>query len=243
MTELGTLAVVGTASSRPGQDGFQSLLDGLDGSVLTRAKQHGWEPLYLYAADLGTAGLLAAAEPADAVVLMGGEDVDPRLYNGPLDYPGAGHWQPAADAAEIELILRCFHRGTPLLGLCRGLQVMNVACGGTLIQHLGPDSVHGTPLGVPMPREPVTIAAGSLLSPLAGPDGRTVVAHDHHQAIGRLANRLEAIAWADDGVIEAVVAPGHPAFAVQWHPEDLAAPRADLDGVLDILAGLLEWAP
>ncbi|MDR1808606.1 MAG: gamma-glutamyl-gamma-aminobutyrate hydrolase family protein [Propionibacteriaceae bacterium] len=238
----GQLAVVGVASRRPGRDAYQSLLDGLDGSVITRAAQHGWDPLYLYAADLGTAGLLAATENAAAVVLMGGEDVDPRLYDGPVDYPGGGHWEPAADAAEIELILRCSRRGVPLLGLCRGLQVLNVAYGGSLIQDLGP-GLHGTPLDQPMPRHPVTIAANSILAPLAGPDGRATVAHDHHQAVDRLADRLQAIAWADDGVIEAVVAPGSPIVAVQWHPEDLAAPRADLDGVLDILATLAGSPP
>ncbi len=125
-------------------------------------------------------------------------------------------------------------RGLPVLGVCRGLQVMNVALGGTLIQHL-PDVVghegHSPTPGT-MGEHKVTIGEGpSTLAGILG-TGAIVVPTHHHQGIGTLAQALTATAWAEDGTIEAVEMDAPFALGVQWHPEagdDLALFDALID--------------
>ena len=112
----------------------------LVGGVLRAAEADGWTVSRL-AADSGTDALLAATERADAVVLVGGEDIAPRFYGGSGGYPHESLHRETADAAQLALVHRAIERGLPLLGICRGLQIVNVALGGTLIQDLG-DSGH-----------------------------------------------------------------------------------------------------
>ena len=131
--------------------------------------------------------------------------------------------RPARDAAEVALFGAALESGVPVLGICRGLQVMNVALGGTLIQHL-PDAVgHSeghSPAPGTMAEHKVTISGGP--SRLAGVLGRGTISvpTHHHQGIARLADGLTATAWAEDGTIEAIELDG-AAFVVgvQWHPE------------------------
>jgi putative glutamine amidotransferase len=169
----------------------------------------------------GVAGLLGRL---DGLVLSGGGDISPAAYGAEAD-PATGTANPDRDRAELELCRHAFADGVPVLGICRGLQVVNVALGGTLHQHLpdlvGHDGHSPDPAGYG--RHKVSIEPGSRLAALLGRSEADVPTH-HHQAVDRLGAGLAATAWADDGVIEAaeLAGPDGPASlvaAVQWHPE------------------------
>ncbi|MFF1380123.1 gamma-glutamyl-gamma-aminobutyrate hydrolase family protein [Streptomyces sp. NPDC058308] len=150
----------------------------------------------------------------DGVVVAGGPDVEPARYGAePEEHTGP----PARerDAWELALIEAALASGTPLLGICRGMQLMNVALGGTLVQHMEGHreqvGVFGTHAVKPVP--------GTLYESIV-PDASTDVPAYHHQAVDRLGRDLVPSAYAADGTVEAVELPG-PAWAlgVQWHPE------------------------
>lgn len=162
----------------------------------------------------------------DGLVLAGGADVDPRRYGAP-PHPATGTPREDRDAFEIALVHAALERGMPLLGICRGAQILNVTLGGTLHQHL-PELLGSTryqPGPAVFGREPVRVEPGTRLARLLG--SRAEVPVYHHQAIDRLAEGLRVCARSDDGVVEAVELPGEAfVLAVQWHPEeDPADPR------------------
>lgn len=164
----------------------------------------------------------------DALILSGGGDVHPSRYSTAAS--GALiDVRPARDDLELALVDCALERRVPLLAVCRGLQVLNVALGGDLVPDVPPNRV----LGRWAERvHPVQVAPGSRL---AGVSGTTELAVNsvHHQTAGTVAAGLEAVAWAPDGVIEALEAPAHPeVLAVQWHPEKLREGPGALD---------LEW--
>ena len=161
----------------------------------------------------------------DGLLLTGGDDVEPARY-GETPHPTVKEAEPGRDEFEIGLITAARARQLPIFAICRGVQVLNVARGGTLIQHL-PDAVgHGrhAPDPVRAGEHQVRIEAGSRLGLMLGPQAQ--VPAGHHQAVQRLGSGLSAVAWADDGVVEAVVLDGHPfGIGVQWHPEEGADMR------------------
>ncbi len=166
------------------------------------------------------AGMVSMVDRLDALVLSGGPDVDPHRYG---VTPGDNAQVPAHDRDESEtaLLAAALAAGLPVLGICRGMQLMNVARGGTLVQHL-PDVV-GHQEHSPTPggfgRHEVSVAASSRLAQVLG---RTefAVPTNHHQAIDRLGSGLAVTARARDGIIEAVEDPSLPfCVGVQWHPE------------------------
>ena len=157
----------------------------------------------------------------DGLVVTGGGDVDPAQY-GAAPSPLVGGVDPVRDAAELALLHAAIERRMPVLGICRGCQVMNVALGGTLIVHL-PD-VTDLPHLVPEARHEavheVWPVAGSQLADAIGEEVLPVNSI-HHQAVWDLAPGVRPVAWAADGVVEAIETEGAPAFGVQWHPENL----------------------
>ena len=172
-------------------------------------------------------GVAAAVDRLDGVLLTGGGDVDPGRY-GAQPHPATSRVSESRDAAELEVLAAAVAAGKPVLGVCRGMQLLNVAHGGTLCQHLDNGAGH-TPSPGTFGSHPVRVAAGSRLAGILGANGTGVdVPTAHHQAIDRLGDGLVATAWADDGVIEAVErSDGSAPFlvAVQWHPEAGADPR------------------
>jgi putative glutamine amidotransferase len=156
----------------------------------------------------------------DGLVFTGGPDLDPALYDA-SPHPETTNIRPERDRAEIALLTAALERDLPVLAICRGSQVLNVALGGDLEQHV-PDLVghqgHKEVPGV-FSKHPVSIDECSRLHSIVG-DSVEVSSH-HHQGYGRLGDGLEVVARADDGTIEALEA-GDRAFAlgVLWHPED-----------------------
>ncbi|MFD4813788.1 gamma-glutamyl-gamma-aminobutyrate hydrolase family protein [Streptomyces sp. NPDC058418] len=156
----------------------------------------------------------AAVARLDGLVVAGGPDIDPARYGAPRD-PRTGPPAPERDAWELALIEAALASGTPLLGICRGMQLLNVALGGTLVQHL---DGHAEVVGV-FGRHPVTPVAGSGYAALVPEE--TSVPSFHHQAVERLGAGLVATAYAVDGTVEAVELPSAKGWVlgVQWHPE------------------------
>ena len=160
----------------------------------------------------------------DGLMLVGGGDIDPALYGEEPNEATRGI-EPDRDELEIALLREADRIGMPTLAICRGIQVMNVAFGGTLIQHL-PDvagsSGHAAPNGEAHATHLVKIAPGSRLEEATGAEVISCSTH-HHQGIDRLGNGLVATGWTDDGLVEAVEGERAWMLGVQWHPEDTAA--------------------
>lgn len=168
-------------------------------------------------------GVADVVDRLDAVLLSGGADVAADAYDA-TPHPCAEAPQRDRDAAELAVLDRASALGLPVLGVCRGLQLLNVGLGGTLHQHL-PDVVGHTghrPVPGVFAGVDVRLDPASRVGAVVGPRAR--VRCHHHQAVDRLAPGLVATAWADDGTVEAVEARG-TAFVVgvQWHPEEDAA--------------------
>ena len=176
--------------------------------------------------------LRAIYDRLDGVFLTGGVDVDPSLY-GEQKHPKCGHTDPDRDAVEVNFVEWALAEHKPVLAVCRGFQVLNVACGGTLFQDIGsqvPTAIRhdyfptaaGTPTRDYLAHD-VTVAPRSRLGQYLGAE-RIPVNSMHHQGIKTLAPTLVPSAWAPDGLIEGVEgANGHYVVAVQWHPEELTA--------------------
>jgi putative glutamine amidotransferase len=162
----------------------------------------------------------------DGLLLTGGGDIDPARF-GEAPHPKTDLISAERDTLELEHVTRqAIDQGVPLLAICRGLQVVNVALDGTLHQHVpdvfGESIAHSQGGARSYASHEVTIEPGTRLASLAGGE-RVRVNSFHHQAIKDLGEGLKAVAWADDKVVEAVELPDAPGFvlAVQWHPEEL----------------------
>ncbi|HEX4834038.1 MAG TPA: gamma-glutamyl-gamma-aminobutyrate hydrolase family protein [Trebonia sp.] len=154
----------------------------------------------------------------DGLLIPGGPDVSPARY-GAAPHPRSRTGSPAAEAAELELIGAAVRARLPILGICRGMQLLNVHFGGTLHQHLpevtGDDS-HRPGEGYALGRLPLKLEPGSQVAAMYGDYPAETGCH-HHQAVKEVGAGLAATAWAPDGTIEAVEAIGHPfAVGLQW---------------------------
>ncbi|MFH0794235.1 MAG: gamma-glutamyl-gamma-aminobutyrate hydrolase family protein, partial [bacterium] len=166
----------------------------------------------------------------DGVVLVGGPDLDPRTY-GEEPLPTWKKLQDMRQRFDPCFCRKVLERRLPLLAVCLGCQVLNVARGGSLYQDVPtqkPSNIrHNCQLGSNFTRHPVRIAKDSLLHRILGKE--TIDANSaHHQAVKTLGTGLQATAWAEDGIIEAIEIPDHPfCLGVQWHPEYLSDKEED----------------
>jgi gamma-glutamyl-gamma-aminobutyrate hydrolase PuuD len=183
-------------------------------------------------------GLDATLDRLDGVVLAPGRDIDPACY-GAAPSPSLAATEPERDRFELELVPRVLERGLPVLGMCRGIQILNVALGGTLVQHLGDHPEwgdHPSDPGwsawkqvehasllqqppAPHPRHAIDVEPGSRLAAALG-GTRADVNSFHHQALDRIADGLRVTARAPDGVVEAVEIEGADVLAVQWELQE-----------------------
>src|SRR6516165_868651 len=158
----------------------------------------------------------------DGVVIAGGGDMDPAIY-GAARHPETNVNAPDRDAWELAVADTAIRMGVPLLGVCRGMQVLNVACGGTLHQHVpdlvGHEEHNGPANGFGLHKVRVT-SGTTVIAILPGGEYFDVPTH-HHQAVDKVGAGLTAVGWADDGIIEAVESDSVEQFliGVQWHPE------------------------
>jgi putative glutamine amidotransferase len=155
----------------------------------------------------------------DGLVIAGGADVDPDRYS-QQTHPRTAGLRPDRDAAEFALVRAALAAGLPMIGVCRGMQVLNVVLGGTLNQHV-PDAT-GTDAHLPavgeFARNEVELDAGSKLAEILG--SQELVSCSHHQAIDQLGAGLKVVGRAHDGTIEAVeLSTADFVLGVQWHPE------------------------
>jgi putative glutamine amidotransferase len=164
----------------------------------------------------------------DGLCLPGGPDVDPRRYGADEIHPTVYGVDDRHDAFDLALVTAAIDVGMPVLAICRGHQVLNVALGGTLIQHLGDERTTDHRFR----RHTVELQAGCRAALAMGterPLGHSV----HHQAIDRVAEGMVVTGLADDGTIEAIESVDGWVVSVQWHPEDDAHERSEQQGLFD----------
>jgi putative glutamine amidotransferase len=178
---------------------------------------------------------------ADAVLLPGGGDVSPALYSEEVASDAVYDVHPTQDAFDLAVARWALTSGTPLLAVCRGMQITNVALGGTLEQDMAgahwDEQVNRYPHGI-------RVAAGTVAAAALGGESVRVSCH-HHQRLGKLAASLRPIGWADDGTVEAVDRPGSPGWflGVQWHPEDSGVDDATSVGLVRALIDAAGQSP
>ena len=177
----------------------------------------------LAAAGIQTVEYVTTVAGLDGLLLAGGTDIDPAMYGDPRQ-PETGEPDSDRDSVETVLLREALERDLPVLAICRGLQLMNAALGGTLVQHIEGHRHPNQP-----DAHPITIASHSRLRSILGVD-EFVVNSRHHQCADRVASGLVVVARAPDNVVEALEFPGKRfVLAVQWHPEDrMGGPDARL---------------
>lgn len=162
-----------------------------------------------------------ADAPGDGLLLCGGEDIDPAYYHQPLD--GSEGIDPLRDKAEFAIMQAFLAAGKPILGICRGHQIMNVALGGSLVQDVGDQlrPFHAHDPGQDADKlHPVRALPGSFFAKTYG--GVFAVNSSHHQALDALGEGLCPVLWSESGIVESVVHQRLPILCVQFHPERMS---------------------
>ena len=181
-------------------------------------KKAGGIPILL-TPQIGKNNLPALKDKLDGILLSGGGDIDPVFFNEEPDY-NMRRIDPTRDRFEIDLVRWALHNKKPLLAICRGAQILNIACGGSIIQHLDNQHYqHDQKAPKWYPTHFVTFNNNGNLVDIF--DGKQVRVNSfHHQAISELGTDVKVVAEAVDGVIEGIEVKDHPfAVGVQWHPE------------------------
>ncbi|MFY1068178.1 gamma-glutamyl-gamma-aminobutyrate hydrolase family protein [Enterococcus sp. AD013-P3] len=190
-------------------------------NFVTGVKRAGGIPLILPIGDLADVPRYIAS--IDKLLLAGGQDIDPKHY-GQLPDQTLGGTNPQRDAFELALVKEAVTQQKPIFGVCRGMQLLNVAFGGTLYQDLSlrPEKALKhvqVPTPFHQPTHPVTIAKDSLLAAVLPTDQDYQVNSFHHQTIAAVAPKLAVIATAPDGVVEGLEHKEQRILGIQWHPE------------------------
>jgi putative glutamine amidotransferase len=181
---------------------------GVPALIPSMLAEKGWDILY---------------DRLDGVMFSGGGDIAPEYFNG-QDHPRIAGIEPLRDSIEMSLLRVVVNDGKPFLGICRGIQTVNVGLGGTLYEHLGEqfpreiDHTYPTTMRTTLVHQ-VKIEEGTQIADVVG-EPILKVNSLHHQGLRDIAPSLRVTGYAPDGLVEAVELPGHPfGIAVQWHPE------------------------
>lgn len=165
----------------------------------------------------------------DGLLVLGGGDADPACYGQVAAAETMYAINPVADRFELDLIRQGIMADLPILGICRGMQLINIAYGGDLIQEIGHSCHNGNADNSVMVSHSVVITEGSRLHSIYG-SSQLTVRSAHHQAVSRVGKGLSVVATAADHIVEALEGIHQRwVVGVQWHPEDALAPRADFD--------------
>jgi putative glutamine amidotransferase len=210
---------------------------GVGVGYLAAVERAGATPVVISPRELDDNAARALLARVDGLLLLGGSDVDPALYNG-RSHPAITGTDADDDRFEIALTRAALADKVPLLAICRGVQVLNVALGGTLLAHI-PEvngvGDHGRPGKANGATEnSVKLEPDSLLAQTMQAE-RVVCSCHHHQALDQLGEGMHVTARANDGVVEGVEVDGAWALAVQWHPEDTAADDPTQQRLFDAL--------
>ena len=177
----------------------------------------------------------------DGVIILGGTDLDPATYGQERQDDSLYGMDSHADTFELQLAVAVINTGLPFLGICRGMQVLNVALGGTLTQDLGPGTMHHRESEEsPMTDHGVRIRPGTLLESIYS-TAALPIRSGHHQAVATIGEGLTASADATDGTIEAIEGSKSWVLGVQWHPEDPAADAQQLQTLAAAFARKCEY--
>jgi putative glutamine amidotransferase len=196
----------------------------VNSAYLHAVQQAGGVPVLL-PPQLSAASLMRLTRGLDGLLLTGGGDLDPALFGEPV-HPTVYEIAPTRDTLESSAVKVALDRRLPILAVCRGIQLLNVALGGTLFQDVGTDPgtqlQHSQPEPRDQPTHKVKVKAGSRLADTLGTDELEVNSM-HHQAVKTLGAGLAAVAWAPDQIVEGVelVDPERFVLGIQWHPEEL----------------------
>jgi putative glutamine amidotransferase len=178
---------------------------------------------------------------ADGLLLIGGGDLDPSRY-GEEAHAASYGFSSVRDETELALARHAVATGLPVLAICRGCQVLNVALGGSLHQHVPDDpgysqELHGDPHELVLAEHPIALEPGSRLAAVLGTDEVADCRCCHHQSVARLGDGLRVVGRSVDGCVEAIEvdAPGAYAFGVQWHPEMNASEKPGQQALFDAL--------
>jgi putative glutamine amidotransferase len=216
-----------------------------DAAALPRAyldavRRAGAQPVVVDPASTASTGLAAATDLLarfDGLLLTGGPDVDPARY-GAENHPETYGVDRHADDLECSLARAAIEASVPTLAICRGIQIVNVALGGTLHQHIPEEpgvAAHGAPGKGERLEHDVALDDDSLVARVMGTTAPRCSCH-HHQAVAGLGEGLRVVGRAADGIVEAVALDGVWLLAVQWHPEDTAPADPAQQALFDALA-------
>nr|WP_201470532.1 gamma-glutamyl-gamma-aminobutyrate hydrolase family protein [Microbacterium hydrocarbonoxydans] len=214
---------------RSAETRYQTILDGLNAAAVAAVEQMGWSASLHAAGEESEQQLQRASREADIVVILGGDDVEPALYGQPDRRPRHTDYQHRADRTQIAVVMEAVRSRRPLLGVCRGMQLMNVALGGTLHQHVGG---HRGPDAAPF----VVSRVAGVASLSAGL--RPPLLCIHHQAVDQLGHGFRVALQAADGVVEAITHDSLPFLGVQWHPEHPSTAAQQLPALLRVVHGM-----
>jgi putative glutamine amidotransferase len=195
--------------------------------AITRA---GGVPVIVPPVDLDTAAISSLISRCQALVLHGGGDVDPARYGQEPTAPELYGINARHDDVELAVVHAALAADLPTLAICRGVQIMNVALGGTLVQHIATHDDHTRRF------HPVSLVDGSRTALAMGTNTPAACHSYHHQALDRLGTGVTVVGRHADGTIEAVEVDGHRwTVGVQWHPEDSAAVDPEQQALFDTL--------
>lgn len=217
------------------QPRYQELLDELNAAALDAVESiPGWSAELIAADGATESELREAAHAADLVVILGGEDVDPVFFGAGDERAQPEAYETLADARQMAVVRDAAEAGRPVLGVCRGHQLINVVFGGTLHQEIGE---HRRADHDPYVRTSISTTADLIQDASAG------VYCTHHQAVDQLGDGLEVIARAEDGTIEAIAHRELPIVGVQWHPEHPEVARRELAALMQSTLARAEVVP